>query len=243
MRSCVIALLSAVIGFGQEAQRQTAKFEVAAVTVAQGPGNPFVDRGSDDSLLTITGSPLKRIISRAYGVGTPQIVRTGFEWIDSAYFEIRARIPDGVTREKIPGMLQNLLQERFGLVARRDNRIVKGYILTLTNAELLRTKGANPDVLRLPSDDRELRFVGFPRISLDNLVKGLSELLGGIPVLNETKTEGTYTLFVQIPQGYAGGMSGEILDSFVGYGLKLQKGEFPFDYLVVESINKTPTEN
>ncbi len=244
MRGCVIALLFAVVGFGQEASHRTAKFEVAAITVAQGPGNPALDRAkNDDRVFTTSGTSLKLIIGRAYGMGTFQIVRTGFEWVNSTYFDIRARIPDGVTRDKIPEMLQNLLQERFGLVARRENRIVKGYILSLTNAELLRTKGANPDVLRLPSEDRELRFVAFTRNPMDGLVRGLGELLGGIPVLNETKMEGTYTLFVQIPQGYAGDMSGEMLDSFAGYGLKLQKGEFPFDYLVLEKINKTPTEN
>jgi hypothetical protein len=38
-------------------------------------------------------------------------------------------------------------------------------------------------------------------------------------------------------------MTGDILDSFPGYGLKLQKGEFSFDFLVVERIDKTPSEN
>jgi hypothetical protein len=39
------------------------------------------------------------------------------------------------------------------------------------------------------------------------------------------------------------GISGEILDSLAAYGPKLQNGEFPLDYLVIERIDKTPTEN
>jgi uncharacterized protein (TIGR03435 family) len=49
--------------------------------------------------------------------------------------------------------------------------------------------------------------------------------------------------YVNVAKDSLPGMSGEILDSVAGYGLKLQKGEFSLDYLVVERLNKTPTEN
>ncbi len=44
-------------------------------------------------------------------------------------FEIQAKIPDGVSEDKVPEMLQALLAERFKLVIHRDKKELPVYAL------------------------------------------------------------------------------------------------------------------
>jgi len=60
---------------------------------------------------------LKTLLTYAYGVKPYQI--TGPDWMQSARFDIVAKMPEGSTKEDAPKMLQTLLEERFKLAARR----------------------------------------------------------------------------------------------------------------------------
>jgi uncharacterized protein (TIGR03435 family) len=71
--------------------------------------------------------PLTNLISSAYQVDLDQV--TGPDWLDSEYYAIQAKLPDGSTRDQYAQMLANLLAERFGLVVHRASKEVDSYEL------------------------------------------------------------------------------------------------------------------
>ncbi len=58
--------------------------------------------------------PLKDLIAYAYDVKAYQIA--GPDWLARESFDIVAKIPDGVSKDNAPAMMQTLLADRFGLV-------------------------------------------------------------------------------------------------------------------------------
>jgi uncharacterized protein (TIGR03435 family) len=92
------------------------------------------------------------LISAAYQVKPYQIV--GPKWliseitppgqIGSHVFDIHARMPEGGNRSQVPGMLQTLLRDRFGLVTHRGRREFPVYALRIGNGGA-RLKPGNTD--------------------------------------------------------------------------------------------------
>jgi len=77
------------------------------------PLGPRVDAGRAE----YTYMNLKSLIGLAYAVTTDQIA--GPDWMDTTYFDIVAKMPEGVSKDEAPRMLQSLLEERFGLAVHR----------------------------------------------------------------------------------------------------------------------------
>ena len=119
------------------AYAQTAQFEVASVkpaappapgrsassTVRGGPGS------SDPALARIENIDLFSLVAMAYGIQRSQL--TGPAWLDSARFDINARIPPGATTEQYRLMLQNLLNERFNLELHHEIKELFFYEMTV----------------------------------------------------------------------------------------------------------------
>jgi uncharacterized protein (TIGR03435 family) len=116
------------------------KFEVASVrenTAADGkvllgiqPGGRF----------TTTGVPLATLITQAYGLQRSQLVG-GPDWMETARFDITAKAETEIPRTALgaPGplqlMVQDLLEERFKLRARRETREQPVYALRLARPD------------------------------------------------------------------------------------------------------------
>src|SRR5580704_7400231 len=149
----IAAFLFMVAGpiFGQDGQRK-AKFEVASIKRAE-PLN--ADNASKvgmtvtDLSVTMIGAPLGILIREAYGVGPTQIVAPDF--IISNRFDVMAKIPAGVGKDKVPEMLQELLRERFGFRAHEEMRSVRGYNLTVQNPDLLNKSKLTDAALQNPA--------------------------------------------------------------------------------------------
>lgn len=86
-----------------------------------GPGTP------DPTHATFTNVNLTMLINMAYGVRDYQV--TAPSWMDTARFDITAKVPDGATKDDYRLMLQNLLAERFKLVVHKDSKEVPIYAL------------------------------------------------------------------------------------------------------------------
>jgi uncharacterized protein (TIGR03435 family) len=48
---------------------------------------------------------------------------SGPAWISTERFDIVAKLPDGASKEKVPQMLQSVLEDRFRLLLGRRNKI------------------------------------------------------------------------------------------------------------------------
>jgi uncharacterized protein (TIGR03435 family) len=69
------------------------------------------------------------VLVSAYDVKNFQI--SGPDWLDSEFFDITAKVPQGTTREQSKVMMQNLLAERFHLALHREKKEMPGFELTI----------------------------------------------------------------------------------------------------------------
>jgi uncharacterized protein (TIGR03435 family) len=79
---------------------------------------------------------------RAYGVRRYQI--SGPAWIDTARFDIAAKIPPSTAEPEFVTMLRNLLSERFGLVVHRETKELPLYELIVAQGGH-KMKAADPE--------------------------------------------------------------------------------------------------
>ena len=116
---------------GQPAQAKLA-FEVASVKPSapldvgkmaasmQAGQMPRLGAHVDPARAEYSYMTVKQLIANAYSVKPYQI--QGPDWIDTERFDIEAKIPDGVSQDNAPLMLQALLEDRFKLTAHRETK-------------------------------------------------------------------------------------------------------------------------
>jgi uncharacterized protein (TIGR03435 family) len=122
--SCFLALFCVSVSSVAQSD-QSPHFEVASVKpVTRDVHGGFTQDAGRMSWVRI---PLTNLISSAYNVNLDQI--TGPDWLDSEFYAIQAKLPDGSTRDQYPQMIANLLAERFGLVVHRVTKEIDGYEL------------------------------------------------------------------------------------------------------------------
>jgi uncharacterized protein (TIGR03435 family) len=105
-------------------------FDVASVKIAVTPAlEPMfcIVPCAAGERLTVVGSrvdirfmSLYQLIVTAYRIKPYQL--SGPDWLRSQRFDIAAKMPDGVSRDRLPEMLEALLAERFKLSIHRDTR-------------------------------------------------------------------------------------------------------------------------
>jgi uncharacterized protein (TIGR03435 family) len=105
--------------------------EGAAITMSGCMGGP----GSDDpGRINCEYTTLKMLLMRAYQVKSQEIF--GPNWLDSAHFNIAAKLPPGATKEQVAVMFRNLLAERFKLALHHENRALPSYSLMVARGGL-----------------------------------------------------------------------------------------------------------
>lgn len=106
---------------------------------------------------------LSLIIQKAYNL-RPWLL-LGPAWLGDDKWDIVAKIPQGATKEEVDLMLQNLLAERFGLVAHREIRPSPIYELAVANDGPKLTEAEDPPggVKYGPSSGVPVRLATLPR--------------------------------------------------------------------------------
>src|SRR3954469_21122340 len=124
MRSITTTLLLFV---ATTAYSQT--FEVASVKAAapQNDGRIMVSMGGDPGRIDYTNVSLRDLVRQAYDVKDYQVVAP--DWMNSARFDVQAKLPPDTPREARNVMMQNLLAERFGLKIHKENKELPVYHL------------------------------------------------------------------------------------------------------------------
>lgn len=112
-------------------------FEVASVKASTPPG-PGVRRRvgcdggpgrGDPGLLTCTNMSSINLVTMAYDLPRYQVSYP--DWMESASFDISAKIPPGTTKEQLRLMEQDLLVERFKLTFHHDKKEMQLFELTV----------------------------------------------------------------------------------------------------------------
>ncbi len=121
--------------FGQ-APAAAPAFEVATIRAAPSimelvqqiqSGKAKIGMTVDGSRVDMGFSSLADLIRIAYRVKAYQV--QGPDWMAQQRFEVQAKIPEGVSEDKVPEMLQALLAERFKLTIHRDKKELPVYAL------------------------------------------------------------------------------------------------------------------
>jgi len=249
-----IALLSAAAVFGQEQDARPA-YEVASIKLnTSGSANQGVQQ--DKAQILFTGVPLKRLIQRAYKVYSFQV--TGPAWMEDAYYDISAKYPPDLKDEDRPLMLRTLLEDRLKLAVHRESKQMQGYELVVAKGGF-KLKPIDPGEPVTPS----LGSVG-PSLNLEGgfrkttlfakkaSMASLADLVTRIRdemVADRTGLTGVYDFELHWnndDQNPAPGDSDSFPSLFTAIqslGLRLQPQKVPVEMIVVDHVERVPTEN
>jgi uncharacterized protein (TIGR03435 family) len=199
---------------------------------------------------------LFQLVTMAYGILPSQLL--GPEWLSATHFDINARVPPGTTREQYRLMLQNLLVERFKMAVHHETKEMQTYELTVgKNGPKLKAP-AQPDGpglgLQPPPGpiSPPAGYTGPVILTRKNeTTEWLATFLAaqvGQPVVDNTGLKGNYDISLRwgtAPSDVSADDSEPTLFSALQeqLGLKLTPQKGLVDILVIDHIEKEPTEN
>lgn len=244
-------------GFGGSAAGES--FDVASVTISQhvpqhGPiGYRF--SASPDSV-TVHSAPLGYCIRWAYGFHQSQrFWLVGPSWMEPGFdcvrYDILAKTAAPVTFAQLRLMMRSLLAERWKLVVHQESRVIPVYVLSVgkrgPNLRISKRVGDSDPVL---GQDRATTFVG---ATMWQLVEEIG-LQVAAPIVDDTGLTGRYDFTVEDFAKYeeygipiAGSTAADFGPAYdqalhkLGLQLKLQKR--PTNVLVVDHVEKVPSQN
>lgn len=222
------------------------KFEVASVKLAEGGGPPGdIPKNMDPSpgKLAMYNVPLRYCIEWAYNLKDYEI--QGPDWIkfDNRY-DILGKAAGPVPEEQLRLMLQSLIVERFQMKTHREPKDTNVYVLSRGKSEP-KVKLGDPN--GQPGLAGSADGVTFHNQPISRFTFLLTRRLDR-PVLDGTALSGIYDFTVDISGLPVQGKEPEGVPSIFttvqrDLGLKLEARKQAVPMLVIDSVNKVPTEN
>lgn len=220
-------------------------FEVATVKSApQADPNTGSWSPPGTGRFTATHVSLALLIQLAYGIDDSQIANQP-GWLETNLYDIVAKPEDGVplTRDELKPRLQDMLHQRFHLVAHTETRLSRGYALVLAKGgpHLTPTKADHFPGFRIHVGSGQMRGVNW---SLPQLAKYLTPA-AGFPVVDQTGITGSYDIgFSYEPKPDADSTLPSLKEALQqATGLLLKPQKVPVETLVIDSADKVPTAN
>jgi uncharacterized protein (TIGR03435 family) len=193
------------------------------------------------------------LIRTAYGVEADKVVG-GPHWLEMDRFDVMAKVPPATTRDEVKPMLQALLVERFGLVARQEIKPVPGHAVTRGAGEL-KLKEAPGGVTttcqqNIRSTTNNIQLTMACRgVSMASLAEQFTRAAANIgvtgPVVDGTGLAGTWDFDLAWTPAQLTASSGgpTFLDALKQLGLALEPKDVPMATITVDSVNRVPTAN
>jgi uncharacterized protein (TIGR03435 family) len=239
--------VTAVAAFGQGEAKHPA-FEVASIRPSaptQLPRNKLTG-----PTVSILGRPLTNLVALAYPEVTSEYQLVAPSWLGIDRFDITAKKPDGASDSEVPLMLQSLLAERFKLRIHWESKQQAGYELAVgKNGPKL--KASQPDAptftrLVLTPASKQRGFSS-AAMTMDDVSAFLGHALES-PVVNMTGIEGRYDVNLSYANDPALAGSddldlGAVFSALEQIGLRLEAKKVTLKVLVVDHVERTPTEN
>ena len=248
MRMTAIVALMAAASVGW---CQGLKFEVASVKKVEGgapPGDIPRNMETTPGNFAMRNVALRFAIEWAWDLKDFEI--TGPDWIKAEErYDIIAKAGRPASENEMRQMLQALLLDRFQMKIHRETKELPVYVLLPGKGEA-KVKPAPADEKPMLSGNAQgTTFTAFPISRFTFLLTRRMDR----PVLDQTGLKGTYTYTVDLSGlGFAGrpaerqeGDAGPSIFTTVqrDLGLKLEARKEPISMLVIDAINKVPTEN
>lgn len=142
-----IAILCVLTDAGVARQPpSTSAFEAASVKASATGTRGWSISYTADSLRA-TNATLASLIQSAYGVREDRLVG-GPNWVRTTRFEVNGKAAQARPREQLRLMGQRLLEDRFGLVLRKEQREQEAYVMRVARAD----GRLGPDMRRAADD-------------------------------------------------------------------------------------------
>jgi uncharacterized protein (TIGR03435 family) len=226
---------------------QAPAFDAASVKPDKsGSGSSHTD--SHNGVYRATNENLKSLIQMAYQVRDYQIA--GPDWLSSERFDIAARPPAGSKDEDLGPMLQSLLLERFRLALHRQTKEFPVYgLLVAKNGPKFKEV---EDTGGQSTNSNRGRFIG-KRCSMASFAAYLARQMER-PVVDMTGLTGVFDLKLNFtPENVLAAREDTKADAEAypplltalqeQLGLKLDPKKAPIEMLVIDHIERVPTEN
>jgi uncharacterized protein (TIGR03435 family) len=204
------------------------------------------------------------LVEAAYTVSEDNIAG-GPGWLNSDLFDVIAKVPDGTTPATANTMLQALLGERFRLVIHNDTRPVPRYVLSVGKGSKLKPASGSGKPGCQPKDQPGVGggrgpgdLASQPNIEVAchdltsaAIAENLHQMAGGYldhDVVDLTKLEGSFDFDLEwTGRGALAAKGPEGISIFDAVdkqlGLKLELKNVPMPALVIESVNRKPSDN
>lgn len=236
LRSALLLLLAFLPARSQDAQPA---FEVASIK----PAGQSAARFSLSGNRFTAHARLRDLMVRAYGLPSFQVIAP--DWTSSAFFDVAATAAAPITNDQLKPMLQSLLVSRFGMKVHHETREFSLQVIIV---------GKKGHHLQPASDDgpmetvRDGRRVTYRNATVSDLAKLLSG--GGLTTVDRTGLTGRFNFVLD--WGRYVDPNDDSMPAFVqamrdaihtDLGLDFETRELPMDVVVIDHVEKSPTEN
>jgi uncharacterized protein (TIGR03435 family) len=263
-----LGALSASISTAQQPQpAKSWRFEVAAIKPSDPKtlvvGSLSSTRGG---LFQMVNMPLKQWVEM--GLSVKEYALKAPSWLDTSRFDLNARLPSiepgdqkaAANQDPKAEMMKALLVERFGLKWHEELQSVSGYELVPDKKVLLKPSTLLERLEGVHGSSSGPTLVGGTNMPMSEFAGLLGQVLGR-PVVDATHLSGGFDIkLIWLPDNDATvaewkryekqyGMDVDNLPSSVTtalreqLGLRLQSAKVPSKVIVVDQINRQPTEN
>jgi len=226
---------------------QSPQFEVAAIRLSNDPPFMITGPGLRHGLLTATKVTLRHMLAVAYKMTEPRVI--GPEWLDKDRFDIAGRAPKDVPDSELRPMLQALLKDRFQLAVHSEAREMPVYDLVVAKGGV---KMAVYPAVERPIEDTIGH--GFPMSRGTSTASQLADMMTFFvnrPVIDKTGLTERYNYVLSFapmsPQAGPDAPEFAPPDFFTAVqkqlGLKLESGKDNLEVVVVDHMERMPTEN
>jgi uncharacterized protein (TIGR03435 family) len=188
-------------------------------------------------------------------------LKGGPAWLNTDRFDISAKAPAGTPTDTVRLMIQKLLADRFHLAVHREEKVVKVYAMVAAKSGFKLTRASGGDPVCAPSigqDNvyhRDCRNMSMERLA-EQLPNFAPRFFEGRPVVDATRLTGLWDFrldWTPLSGGLAGlgAAPGQEFDTGTtifatmekNLGIKLEQREQSTPVIVIDHVDRVPTEN
>jgi uncharacterized protein (TIGR03435 family) len=260
MKNVLTAALVVFLAGLASGQDKTAApaFEVAAIKPnASNDHRMSIQMGGGGEII-MSNFTLRRLIMFAYDVKGYSL--SGPDFMDTVSFDVNAKPPANSARDQIKPMMQALLAERFKLQIHRETKTLTGYALLIAKGGLKIKQVQASDG---PDGGGQQMRMGIGQLTAQKIdMKALADLLANQmdrPVVDMTYLKGLYDIKLEYTPEQRGGMNpapegverpapdaaGPSIYTALQeqLGLRVESQKVPVEVVIVDKVEKVPTEN
>jgi uncharacterized protein (TIGR03435 family) len=236
------SFLCLMAGLVMAAAGQKLQFEVASIK-PNNSGDSGSSTTTNDGEVIMRNNSLRQLIQNAFDVRSFSLFAP--DWLTTVHFDVTAKLPRKATFAEQRVMMQALLIERFGLVMHHETKMMQGYGLVVAKN--------GPKIQPVTGDGGHSTNSSRGKIvaegtTMAQLADMISRQLRQ-PVADMTELQGVFNLTLtytpEMGEEKAEGEAGPSIYTALQeqLGLRLEGRKIPVDTVVVDHVERTPTDN